>query len=171
MSFKSLSPGICFLKGKRWHWTVSSLRTSSALFLYGFWSSDLFWTLVFLPGLPPAVRSAIKSWNNKVGIESPGTERWGKVCHYEIYILGGDGVAWGLGSKQTTKRRACLPAKSRQSWPTLCYPMDCSAPGSSAHGILQARILEWVAIPFSRGFSWPSGWTWVSCTAGEFLLS
>ena len=150
MSFKSLSPGICFLKGKRWHWTVSSLRTSSALFLYGFWSSDLFWTLVFLPGLPPAVRSAIKSWNNKVGIESPGTERWGKVCHYEIYILGGDGVAWGLGSKQTTKRRACLPAKSRQSWPTLCYPMDCSAPGSSAHGILQARILEWVAMPSSR---------------------
>ena len=105
---------------------MSSLRTSSALLLYGFWSSDLFWTLVFLPGLPPAVRSAIKSWNNKVGIESPGTERWVKVCHYEIYILGGDGVAWGLGIKQITKRRACLPAKSRQSWLTFCYPMDCS---------------------------------------------
>ena len=34
---------------------------------------------------------------------------------------------------------------------TLCDPMDCSLPGSSVHGILQARILEWVAIPFSRG--------------------
>ena len=40
-----------------------------------------------------------------------------------------------------------------QSCPTLCNSMDCSPPGSSVHGILQARILEWVAIPFSRGFS------------------
>ena len=40
-----------------------------------------------------------------------------------------------------------------QSCPTLCDPMDCSPPGSSVHGILQARILEWVAIPFSRGSS------------------
>ena len=37
-----------------------------------------------------------------------------------------------------------------QSSPILCDPMDCSLPGSSVHGILQARILEWVAIPFSR---------------------
>ena len=37
----------------------------------------------------------------------------------------------------------------------LCNPMDCSLPGSSVHGILQARILEWVAIPFSRGASQP----------------
>ena len=40
-----------------------------------------------------------------------------------------------------------------QSCPTLCDPMDCSPPGSSVHGILQARILEWVAISFSRGSS------------------
>ena len=40
-----------------------------------------------------------------------------------------------------------------QSCPTLCDPMDCSLPGSSIHGILQARILEWVAISFSRGSS------------------
>ena len=39
-----------------------------------------------------------------------------------------------------------------QSCPTLCDPMDCSPPGSSVHGIFQARILEWVAISFSRGF-------------------
>ena len=38
-----------------------------------------------------------------------------------------------------------------QSCPTLCDPVDCSPPGSSVHGSLQARILEWVAIPFSRG--------------------
>ena len=42
-----------------------------------------------------------------------------------------------------------------QSGPTLCDPMDCSLPDSCVHVILQARILEWVAIPFSRGFSAP----------------
>ena len=42
-----------------------------------------------------------------------------------------------------------------QSCLTLCDPMDCSSPGSSVNGILQARILEWVAIPFSRGSSQP----------------
>ena len=46
---------------------------------------------------------------------------------------------------------------------SLCNTMDCSLPGSSVHGILQARILEWVAIPFSRGSSWPRDWTCVSC--------
>ena len=47
--------------------------------------------------------------------------------------------------------------------------MDCSPPGSSVHGIIQARILEWVAIPFSRGSSWPRDQTWVSCIAGRFF--
>ena len=46
-------------------------------------------------------------------------------------------------------------AKSFQSCLTLCDPMDCSPPGSSVHGILQARILEWVAMPSSKRSSWP----------------
>ena len=45
-----------------------------------------------------------------------------------------------------------------QSCPTLCNPMDCSPLCSSVHGILQARVLEWVAIPCSRGSSWPRDW-------------
>ena len=49
-----------------------------------------------------------------------------------------------------------------------CDTTDCSSPGSSVHGILQARILEWVAIPFSRGSSRPRGWTQVSRIAGGF---
>ena len=52
--------------------------------------------------------------------------------------------------------------KSLQLCVTLCNPMDCSPPGSSVHGILQARILEWVAMPFSRGSSWPRDRTHVS---------
>ena len=50
-----------------------------------------------------------------------------------------------------------------------CNPMDCSPPASSVHRIFQARILEWIAISFSRGCSWPSNWTWVSCIAGSFF--
>ena len=45
---------------------------------------------------------------------------------------------------------------------TLCKPVDCSSPASSVHGILQARILEWVAMPSSRGSSQPRDWTCVS---------
>ena len=52
---------------------------------------------------------------------------------------------------------------------TLCSPMDCSLSGSSVHGILQARILEWVAISFSRGSSPPRDWTWLSRIAGRFF--
>ena len=44
-----------------------------------------------------------------------------------------------------------MRAKSLQPYPTLCDPMDCSLPASSVHGILQERILEWVAMTFSRG--------------------
>ena len=51
------------------------------------------------------------------------------------------------------------------SWDSL----DCSPPGSSVHGISQARILEWVAISFSRGLSQPRDWTWVSWIAGRFF--
>ena len=54
-----------------------------------------------------------------------------------------------------------------QSCPTLCDPMACRLPGSSLHGILQARVLEWVAISFSRGSSQPRDRTQVSRIAGR----
>ena len=56
-----------------------------------------------------------------------------------------------------------------QSCLTLHDVMECSSPTSSIHGILQARILKWVAIPFSRGFSWPRDQTQVSGIAGRFF--
>ena len=56
-----------------------------------------------------------------------------------------------------------------QSCPTLCNPMHCSPPGSSVHGILLARMLEWVALPFSRGSSQPRNWTQVFFIAGRFF--
>ena len=63
----------------------------------------------------------------------------------------------------------CMCAKLLQLCPTPCDPMDCSPPGSSVHGILQAKILEWVAIAFSRGSSWPRDRTQVSHIAGIFF--
>ena len=53
-----------------------------------------------------------------------------------------------------------------QSCPTLCHPVDCSPPGFSLQGLLQARILEWVVISFSRGSSQPRDQTWVSHITG-----
>ena len=58
-----------------------------------------------------------------------------------------------------------------QSCPTLCDPVDCNLLGFSIHGILQARILEWIAMSFSRGSSRPRDQTGVSCTAGGFFTS
>ena len=64
-------------------------------------------------------------------------------------------------------------AKLLQSCLTLCDPVDCSSPGSSVHGNLQARILKWLAVPSSRGYSRSRDWTWVShvsCTCRRVLL-
>ena len=62
-------------------------------------------------------------------------------------------------------------AKSLQYCLTLCDPKDCSPPGSSVHRILQARILEWVAVPSSRGSSRPRDRTQVSRIAHRFFSS
>ena len=88
-----------------------------------------------------------------------------------IYL---DKMPWYFGMRP----HYALPPESEkakvlvaQLCPSLCDCMDCILPGSSVHGILQARILEWAAIPLSRGSSQPRDWTWVSCTAGSSLPS
>ena len=69
-------------------------------------------------------------------------------------------------------RPACMYAKLLSSCLTLCDPMDCNPSGSSVHGILQARIPEWVATPSSRGSSQPRDRTHVSCISciGRWIL-
>ena len=69
-------------------------------------------------------------------------------------------------------KHVCMHAKSVQSRPTLCNPMDCSLPGSSVHGIIQARILEGVAMSSSKGSVWPRDQThvsYVSCIGRQVL--
>ena len=63
-----------------------------------------------------------------------------------------------------------LKVLAAQSCLTLCDPMDCSSSDSSVHGILQARILEWATIPFSRGFWQTKDWIWAFHTAGRFFI-
>ena len=65
----------------------------------------------------------------------------------------------------------CVCVLVAQLCPTLWDLMDCGPPGFSVHGILQAEILEWVAIPFPRGSFWPRDGTCVSCTADKSSLS
>ena len=72
-------------------------------------------------------------------------------------------------SIQTHVMKWCVYVCVCQWRSTLSNPTDCSLPGSSVHGILQAGILEWIATPFSRGSSRPRFWTLVSCIAGGFF--
>ena len=65
------------------------------------------------------------------------------------------------------QKSSCVESEVAQSCPTLCNPIDCSLPGSSVHGIFQARVLEWGAISFSRGSSQLRDLTLVSHIAGR----
>ena len=78
-----------------------------------------------------------------------GSQQWPLNRNRGIY--GGPQGSSDTGLKKSV--HALVGARSLQSCPTLCDPMDCSLPGSSVHGISQARILEWAAVPTSRGFS------------------
>ena len=75
----------------------------------------------------------------------------------------------GTRLKHLDSPDSCVLAKSLQSCPALCDPMDCSPPGSSVHGISQGRIPEWVAISFSRGSPRPRDRTRTSCLASGFF--
>ena len=81
---------------------------------------------------------------------------WGTKRQWQTL---GPSVEWN--GEMSPRKGSC------SSCPTLCDPMDCSPPGSSIHGIFQARMLEWVAISFSRRSSQPRDWTRVSCIVGN----
>ena len=86
------------------------------------------------------------------------------TCRYGSYLLAVNSVV------NISIYVVCVWVWVVQSCWTLCVLMDFSLPDSSVHGILQARILKWAAISFSRGSSQPRDPTWVSCIAGKFLI-
>ena len=85
---------------------------------------------------------------------------WGRRCSASPKYKN----AWGHSTVSVWVRVSVT-----QSCLTLCDPMDCNPPGSFVHGILQARIPEWVAIPISGGSSWPRDWARVSSIEGRFF--
>ena len=90
---------------------------------------------------------------------------WTRVSH----IAGRFFTIWATREARANKDWGIINCEGEvdQSCLTLCNPMDCSPPGSSVHGIFQARVLEWIAISFSRGPSWFRNWTRVSRIAGR----
>ena len=86
-------------------------------------------------------------------------------CSYVDVPMGWDTAE----TLSTSFTMICHQVKSLSHVRLFATPMDCSPPGSSIHGIFQARVLEWVAISFSRGSSWPRDWTWVSRIAGRYF--
>ena len=86
--------------------------------------------------------------------------RWRSMPLYQLSM-------YGTGKKVDFFLIVRSEVKSLSHVMTLCDPMDCSLPGSSVHGIFQARVLEWVATSFSRGSSRPRDRTWVSRIAGR----
>ena len=92
---------------------------------------------------------------------------WGFPCNSvgkeSTYNAGDPGSIPGLGRSSGERNGNPLQDSCPEN------PMDCGLPGSSVHGILQARRLEWVAIPFPRGSSQPRDWTQVSHIAGRFF--
>ena len=104
---------------------------------------------------------------------SPTRWTWVWVSSGSWWWIGRPGVLQSMGL-QTVRLDWATELKFLQSHLTPCYPMDCNLPGSSVHGILQARILEWVAMPSSRGSFGPRDWTLVSnisCTARGFFTT
>ena len=81
----------------------------------------------------------------------------------------GQGGAIAQVQAKVLRKESEVKVLVTQSCLTLCSLTDCSPPGSSVHGISQARVLEWVTIPFSRGSSRPRNWTQVSWIAGGFF--
>ena len=88
-------------------------------------------------------------WANAVGKNSTNGLTWCRIATNLHFLI-------------NTCVCACA-CPVTESCLTLCNPMDCSLPGSSVHGILQERILEWVAISYSRGSSWPKDQTHIFC--------
>ena len=112
--------------------------------------------LAYLPWLEPTVQMLNRSGENRHPCLVPDLR--GKAFRFSpLSIMLAVGFPW--------KWKVKMLIMSSSLWPHGLY----RPPGSSVHGILQARILEWVAISFSRESFWPGNQTWVSCIAGGFF--
>ena len=101
---------------------------------------------------------------------------WASLCialclvHKDVCWMNGR-ISWKMPycSEPTRATDISVGLLVTQLYLTLCDPMDCSPPGSSDQRILQARMLEWIAIAFSSGSSWTRDWTQVSCVPSRLF--
>ena len=119
-------------------------------------------TIVLAESVPITILeiwSLLKAWKfHGEAIEDIqfGKEKIKLSLYADHMILWGGNLKDHIHTKTVrTSSTKCVHTKPLQSCPTLCNPIDCSPVGSSVHGIPQARIPEWVALPSSRGSSWP----------------
>ena len=136
-----------------------------------FWNSLVFsmiqrmletWSLIPLPFLKPAWTSGSSQFTYCWGLAWRNfkhyfSSMWDECNCVVVWAFFGIAFLWDVCMLIA---QLCL---------NLCNPMEYSPPGSSVHGIVQARIPQWVAISFSRGASRPRDQTHVSCTAGRFF--
>ena len=127
------------------------------------------------PGINTDINGELSSWE---GFH----ENWmGTDQSFQQVLLGYEGVSmWKMkldlyhlpctkvNSKWMRDLKWKVTVLDTLSCPTFCHPMDGSPPGSFVLGIFQARVLEWVAVPFSRRSSQPRDWLQISCLAGRF---
>ena len=120
--------------------------------------------------------SRMARWPVKQGVskKSNGRERWVKDrkrgrLETASRAKGQDSTVLRKMAHQWRSWAKKKKSEVAQSCLTLCSPMDCSLPGSSVHGVFQARTLEWVVMPSSRESSQPRGRTQVSCIAGRLF--
>ena len=117
------------------------------------------------------VAQSCPTLSNPMDCRLPGASIHG-IFQAEVLEWGATAFSDNTGQCLPKVRGGDRCAKLLQSCPTLCNPMDCSPPGSSVQGTFQARVLEWVAISFSRGSSSPKDWShvsYVSCI-GRWVL-
>ena len=139
--------------------SYSSLLVTKSFFVYTslceYISCSFLLHMIMLP--PPSFRCVWITCTGIKGTFSKWKNRWSQWFSLKTF-------QWPHFNYMKVKVLVAQPC------PTLCDFLDCSPPGSSVHGIFQARILEWVAIFFSMGSSWPRDGIWVSHIAGRFFL-
>ena len=168
-----------------WRWNLlSDFFTHLAYWLKMAVNWDLSWgcQLEYLLVVPPgAYVGFLTVWWLSFRSECPWRTRqmfyyllWlclRSYCHFCLKRVRSGGTPWLCLEECSPSASLSVKVKVlvSQSCLILCDPMACSPRGSSVHGILQARILEWITILFSRRSSWPRDQTQVSCIAGRFF--
>ena len=120
--------------------------------------------------LSPSHKHTMVPWSNRLAIKFVTFGDWEELGSFIPVILGTVYSSYTWTLLMFNKYIFTYCAMSLQSCVTLCDSTDCSPPGSSAHGFLQARILEWVAMPSSTGSSWPRDQKYVSCNGKRVIL-